>query len=66
MYKLFKKMTNCRKFDDIDLIDDWFITGGYNSSSFSTNIINKENPLFYSHNNKYYQIINFGKEIVNE
>lgn len=65
MYKLFKKMTNCRKFNDIDLIDDWFITGGYNSSSFSTNIINKENPLFYSHNGKYYQITNFGKELVN-
>lgn len=65
MYKLFKKMTNCRKFDGIDLIDDWFITGGYNSSSFSTNIINKENPLFYSHNGKYYQITNFGKDTIN-
>ena len=65
MYKLFKKMTNSKKFDDIDLIDDWFITGGYNSSSFSTNIINKENPLFYSHNGNYYQIIDFGKDIIN-
>ena len=63
MYKLFKKMTNCRKFDDIDLIDDWFITGGYKPNSFATNIINKENPLFYGHNGQYYQIINFGKDI---
>ena len=64
MYKLFKKMTNNRKLNDIDLVDDWFITDGYKSNSFTTNIINKENPLFYSHNGQYYQILNFGKEIV--
>jgi len=63
MYNIFKKMTNCKKFGDIDLIDDWFITGGYKNNSFATNIINKENPLFYGHNGKHYQILNFGKEI---
>jgi len=47
------------------LIDDWALTGGYKSeTSFTTNIINKENPLFYSHNGNYYQILNFGKEVV--
>ena len=64
MYKLFKKMTNCRKLNDVDLVDDWAITGGYKSNSFTTNIINRENPLFYSHNGQYHQILNFGKEIV--
>lgn len=66
MYKLFKKMTNQQWDGDIDLIDDWTLTGGYKSeTSFTTNIINKENPLFYSHNGSYYQILNFGKEVVN-
>lgn len=66
MYNLFKKMTNEQWQEDIDLVDDWAITGGYNpNTSFGTNIINKENPLYYSHNGKYHQIINFGKEEVN-
>ena len=66
MYNVFKKMTNHFKFDDVDLIDDWTITSGYaQDSSFTTNIINKENPLFYSHNGNYYQILNFGKDIIN-
>lgn len=66
MYKLFKKMTNTFKLNDIDLVDDWILTSGYKKdSSFVTNIINEENPLFYSHNGHYYQILNFGKDYIN-